>query len=75
MKVDTQPFPGVNMVESYDRSAKRQLDFTLGINMAGVTSRHQVKNKESQRSAPKRRERICHRRASKVCEESMANFF
>ncbi|PUZ70450.1 hypothetical protein GQ55_2G231600 [Panicum hallii var. hallii] len=47
MKVDTQPFPSVNVVESYDRSAKRQLDFTLGINMAGVTSRHQVKNKEA----------------------------
>jgi hypothetical protein len=39
MKVDTQLFPGVNMVENYDRSARRQLDFTLGINMAGVTSR------------------------------------
>jgi hypothetical protein len=47
MKVDTQPFPGVNMVESYDRSARRQLDFALGINMVGVASRHQVKNKEA----------------------------
>jgi hypothetical protein len=47
MKVDTQPFPAVNMVESYDRSARRQLDFALGISMAGVTSRHQVKNKEA----------------------------
>jgi hypothetical protein len=35
MKVDTQPFPGVNMVESHDRTARRQLDFALGINMAG----------------------------------------
>jgi hypothetical protein len=47
MKVDTQPFPDVNMVENYDRSARRQLDFALGINMAGVASRHQVKNKEA----------------------------
>jgi hypothetical protein len=47
MKVGTQPFPSVNVVESYDQSAKRQLDFMLGINMAGVTSRHQVKNKEA----------------------------
>jgi hypothetical protein len=47
MKVDTQPFPGVNMVENYDRSARRQLDFALGINMAGVASRRQVKNKEA----------------------------
>jgi hypothetical protein len=39
MKVDTQPFPGVNMVENYDQSARRQLDFALGINMAGVASR------------------------------------
>ncbi|PUZ51790.1 hypothetical protein GQ55_6G217900 [Panicum hallii var. hallii] len=36
MKVDTQPFPGVNM-----------LDFALGINMAGVASRDQAKNKEA----------------------------
>jgi hypothetical protein len=34
MKVDTQPFPNVNMVEGYDRSTRRQLDFTLDINMA-----------------------------------------
>jgi hypothetical protein len=47
MKVNTQPFPGVNMVESYDRSARRQLDFVLGINMAGLASRHQTKNKEA----------------------------
>jgi hypothetical protein len=47
MKVDTQPFPGVNMVESYDRFARRQLDFALGINMAGVASHYQVKNKEA----------------------------
>jgi hypothetical protein len=47
MKVDTQPFPGVNMVEHHDRSARRQLDFAFGINMAGVASRHQAKNKEA----------------------------
>jgi hypothetical protein len=47
MKVDTQPFPGVNMVEGYDRSARRQLDLALGINMAGLASRRQTKNKEA----------------------------
>jgi hypothetical protein len=47
MKVDTQPFPSVNMVEGYDRSARRQLDFALGINMAGLASRRQTKNKEA----------------------------
>jgi hypothetical protein len=40
MKVDTQPFPSVNMVEGRvndsDRSARRQLDFAFGINMAGL---------------------------------------
>jgi hypothetical protein len=46
MKVDTQPFPGVNMVEGYDRSTRQQLDFALGINMAGLTSHRQTKNKE-----------------------------
>jgi hypothetical protein len=39
MKVDTQPFPIVNMVEVYDLSVRRQLDFTLGINMAGLAPR------------------------------------
>jgi hypothetical protein len=47
MKVDTQPFPGVNMVEGYDRSTRWQLDFALGINMAGLVSRRQAKNKEA----------------------------
>jgi hypothetical protein len=47
MKVDTQRFPGVNMVENYDRSARRQLDFALGINMVGVTSHRQGKNREA----------------------------
>jgi hypothetical protein len=35
MKVDTQPFPSVNIVEGCDRSARRLLDFAFGINMAG----------------------------------------
>jgi hypothetical protein len=47
MKVDTQPFLGVNMVEGYDWSARRQLDFALGINMAGLVSLHQAKKKEA----------------------------
>jgi hypothetical protein len=35
------------MVEGYDWSARRQLDFALGINMVGLTSRRQTKNKEA----------------------------
>jgi hypothetical protein len=39
MKVDTRPFPGVNMVEGQrdagERSAQRHLDFTFNVNMAG----------------------------------------
>jgi hypothetical protein len=39
MKVDTQSFPGVNMVESHrdagEWSARCRLDFTFDINMAG----------------------------------------
>jgi hypothetical protein len=50
MKVDTHPFPGVNMVESNDRTARRQLDFALGINMAGVASRRQTKDGEADSS-------------------------
>jgi hypothetical protein len=44
MKVDTQPFPSVNMVEGYDRSARQQLDFALSINMTGFASRRRTKN-------------------------------
>ncbi|PUZ75648.1 hypothetical protein GQ55_1G206300 [Panicum hallii var. hallii] len=47
MKVDTQPFPNVNMVEGYDRSTRRQLDFSLGINMAGHISRSHVRRQEA----------------------------
>jgi hypothetical protein len=47
MKVDTQPFPSVNMVEGYDRSARRQLDFALGINMAGPAPRRHARNEEA----------------------------
>jgi hypothetical protein len=39
MKVDTRPFPGVNMVEGHsdagERSARRRLDFMFDVNMAG----------------------------------------
>jgi hypothetical protein len=47
MKVDTQPFPSVNMVEGFDRSARRQLDFAVGINMAGLAPRRWTKNEEA----------------------------
>jgi hypothetical protein len=47
MKVDTQPFPSVNMVEGYDRSVRRQLDFALDINMARLASHRQTKKKEA----------------------------
>jgi hypothetical protein len=47
MKVDTQPFPSVNMVEGYDRSVRRQLNFALGINMAGFAPRRQTKNEKA----------------------------
>jgi hypothetical protein len=47
MKVDTQHFPSVNMVEGCDRSARRQLDFTLGINMARLAPHRRTKNKEA----------------------------
>jgi hypothetical protein len=58
MKVDTQPFPNVNMVEGYDRSTRRQLDFTLGINMAGHTSRQQSRRQEADsRDRPQKEDR------------------
>jgi hypothetical protein len=35
------------MVEGYDRSARRQLDFALGINMAGLAPRRRTRNEEA----------------------------
>jgi hypothetical protein len=50
MKVDTRPFPGVNMVEGHrdtgERSARRRLDFSFDINMAGPL-RHRDEEKEA----------------------------
>jgi hypothetical protein len=47
MKVDTQPFPNVNMVEGYNLSTRCQLDFTLGINMAGHISHQHTRRQEA----------------------------
>jgi hypothetical protein len=58
MKVDTEPFPNVNMVEGYDRSTRRQLDFTFGINMAGHTSRRQQETDSCDRPQKEERDYI-----------------
>jgi hypothetical protein len=47
MKVDTQPFPSVNMVEGCDQFGRQQLDFALGINMAGLAPRRRTRNEEA----------------------------
>jgi hypothetical protein len=47
MKVDTQPFPSVNVVEGYDWSVRRLLDFVLSINMVGFAPRHQTKDEKA----------------------------
>jgi hypothetical protein len=47
MKVDTQPFPSVNMVEGYDRSARRQLDFAFDINMVGPAPRSYARKEKA----------------------------
>jgi hypothetical protein len=47
MKVDTQLFSSVNMVEGYDRSVRQQLNFAVGINMTGLAPRCQTKNEEA----------------------------
>ncbi|PVH47741.1 hypothetical protein PAHAL_4G137000 [Panicum hallii] len=58
MKVDTQPFPNVNMVEGYDWSTRRQLDFMLSINMARHTSRQHTRRQEADsRDRPQKEER------------------
>ena len=46
MKVDTQPFPSINMVER-DHPARRQLDFSFDINMVGPARRRDEKKEEA----------------------------
>jgi hypothetical protein len=40
MKVDTRPFPGINMVEGHrdvgEWSTRRRLDFSFNVNMVGL---------------------------------------
>jgi hypothetical protein len=47
MKVNTRPFPGVNMVEGHrdagEWSARHRLDFMFDINMAGPPRRRDEK--------------------------------
>jgi hypothetical protein len=47
MKVDTQPFPSVNMVEDTGRTARHQLDFAFGINMVGPARCRDEKKKRA----------------------------
>src|SRR4051812_35603241 len=55
MKVDTNPFPGVNMVE-HSHSTRRQLDFSFDVNMAGPVYHHGTYKEEGGRSRGKERE-------------------
>jgi hypothetical protein len=61
MKVDTQPFPGVNMVESHrdadEWSARRRLNFTFDINIAGPLRRCDEKEGASPHDRPWKGER------------------
>jgi hypothetical protein len=61
MKVDTRPFPGVNMVEGHrdtgERSAQRRLDFSFNINMAGSPRCHNEEKGASPRDRPRKGEK------------------
>jgi hypothetical protein len=61
MKFDTQPFPGVNMVEGHrdasEHSAQRRLDFTFDVNMARPPRRRDEKEGASPRDRPRKGER------------------
>jgi hypothetical protein len=61
MKVGTQPFPSVNMVEGYDRFARQKLDFALSINMIGLAPCRRTKNEETDPCDwPQKEEQIRH---------------
>jgi hypothetical protein len=78
MKVDTQPFPGVNMVE-HNHSARRQLDFSFDVNMAGPVYHHDrdekgighSRGKEKEEAGPSDRPRYDDRRY--ITEEQVRN--
>jgi hypothetical protein len=61
MKVDTWPFPGVNMVEGHrdtgERSAQRRLDFSFDINMAGPPRRRDEEKGASLHDRPRKGEK------------------
>jgi hypothetical protein len=61
MKVDTQPFSGVNMVEGHrdagERSAQHRLDFMFDVNMAGPPRHRDEKEGASPRDRPRKGER------------------
>jgi hypothetical protein len=62
MKVDTRPFPGVNMVEGHrdtgERSARRRLDFSFDVNMAGSLRRRD----EEKGANPRDRSQKCEKK-------------
>jgi hypothetical protein len=61
MKVDTRPFPGVNMVDSHrdagERSARCRLDFRFDINMARPLRCHDKKEGPSPHDRSRKGER------------------
>jgi hypothetical protein len=58
MKVDTRPFPGVNVVEGHrdtgERSARRRLDFLFDVNMAGPLRCRDEEKASSPRDQPQK---------------------
>jgi hypothetical protein len=61
MKVDTRPFPSINMVEGHmdagERSARCRLDFIFDINMAGPLRYRDEKEEANPRDRPRKDER------------------
>jgi hypothetical protein len=61
MKVNTRPFPGVNMVEGHrdtgERSAQHRLDFSFDVNMAGPLRHRDEEKGASPRDRPRKGEK------------------
>jgi hypothetical protein len=77
MKVDTRPFPGVNMVEGHmdagEWSARRRLDFTFDVNMAGPPRRRDENEGAVPAISPGKAKGVHHRRTREACAVSMAS--
>ncbi|KAK1666654.1 hypothetical protein QYE76_054813 [Lolium multiflorum] len=71
MKVDTHPFPGVNMVD-LSHSLRCEPGFSFGVNMAGLGSRHGKDKAEAVTPVARRKRRPIHATGPNMITDGMS---